>query len=121
MNRSVDDNNDDGDDDDSDNDDDNYDNVDINNDDDNDDDNDNDDNNYLLFTQLSSLINKRFFIMEHNLKIAHVNTRSLLTGFDAFTDNVLENNFDIMGVSETWLMNQLPSRVVDVLRHDLNG
>lgn len=52
--------------------------------------------------------------MDHNFKIAHVNARSLFTGFDAFRDSILENDFDIMGVSETWLTSQLPSQAVDV-------
>lgn len=35
--------------------------------------------------------------------VAHLNVRSLNTGFDEFANYVNDYNFDILGVSETWL------------------
>lgn len=47
----------------------------------------------------------------HNSKIvktkslvtAHLNVRSLNTGFDEFANYIYDCNFDILGLSETWL------------------
>lgn len=48
------------------------------------------------------------------VKIGHLNVRSLFTGFEEFSDLVLNNNFDIMCVSETWLNKDLPSDIVSI-------
>ncbi|XP_060530471.1 uncharacterized protein LOC132704477 [Cylas formicarius] len=41
--------------------------------------------------------------MDLNFCAAHVNVRSLLANFDSFLSQLLSNNYDIVGVSETWL------------------
>lgn len=40
---------------------------------------------------------------EENLIIGHLNVRSLFTGFEHFADLVIQNKFDVMCVTETWL------------------
>ncbi|KAG5872115.1 hypothetical protein JTB14_036709 [Gonioctena quinquepunctata] len=47
------------------------------------------------------------------MKIAHLNIRSLFTGFQEFKEIVLENDIDIM-LSETWLGPDDHSVVVDI-------
>lgn len=37
------------------------------------------------------------------VKFGHVNVRSLLPTFADFSTFVINNNFDVLGVSETWL------------------
>ncbi|KAG5861664.1 hypothetical protein JTB14_016820 [Gonioctena quinquepunctata] len=48
------------------------------------------------------------------MKIAHLNIRSLFTGFQEFKEIVLENDIDIMLLSETWLGPDDHSVVVDI-------
>lgn len=57
------------------------------------------------------------------IKIGHLNAKSLFTGLNQFSNLVSHNNFDIFGVSETWLLTEMESRVVDfcVLRNDRDG
>nr|CAI5850964.1 unnamed protein product [Callosobruchus analis] len=43
------------------------------------------------------------------LKIGHINVRSLLSSFMDFEELVVTNNFDVIGVSETWLTEDIPS------------
>lgn len=49
-----------------------------------------------------------------NLKLGHLNVRSLLTGFNHFSDLVIEHEFDIMCTSETWLNNTLSTDIVHI-------
>ncbi|CAH1984017.1 unnamed protein product [Acanthoscelides obtectus] len=49
-----------------------------------------------------------------NLRIAHVNARSLVSGFDCFKSLVEDNDLHIVGVSETWLSDNIPSDVVSI-------
>lgn len=37
------------------------------------------------------------------MKISHLNIRSIFTGFNDFKDIVLDNSFDIVLLTETWL------------------
>ncbi|KAJ3657096.1 hypothetical protein Zmor_016125 [Zophobas morio] len=48
------------------------------------------------------------------LKIAHLNVRSLFTGFVQFTSLITFNNFDLVAVTETWLSEDIPSAVVGI-------
>lgn len=61
-----------------------------------------------------------------NLLIAHLNVRSLFTGFNEFQNLIFDNNYDIVAVTETWLTNNIPSNVVNLngykfVRRDRNG
>lgn len=47
-------------------------------------------------------------------KIAHLNTRSLLAGFPEFKDNLIQNNYDIFSISESWLNNQIDDETVRI-------
>lgn len=63
---------------------------------------------------------------QKNFKIGHLNARSLSTGFDHFSNLVLENNFDILCVSETWLNANIPTHIINIpgfnfVRKDRNG
>nr|CAH7740816.1 unnamed protein product [Callosobruchus chinensis] len=51
---------------------------------------------------------------EKNIRIAHLNVRSLLSDFESFVDLVHENNLDIIAVSETWLSESIDSVTVDI-------
>lgn len=48
------------------------------------------------------------------IKIGHLNVRSLFTGFLEFSDTVLENNFDIMCITETFLNEDISSEVISI-------
>lgn len=48
------------------------------------------------------------------LKLGHINTRSLLAHFNNFASLLIENGFHMLGVSETWLGEQLPSNLVHI-------
>lgn len=48
------------------------------------------------------------------LKIGHLNVRSLFTGFDEFQSLVLNNDLDIVGVTETWLSDNIVSDIVGI-------
>lgn len=37
------------------------------------------------------------------IRVAHVNVRSLSANFDSFRRVVLDNSYDVVGVSQTWL------------------
>lgn len=47
-----------------------------------------------------------------NFKIGHLNVRSLLAGFNDFSQLIIENSFDVFFVSETWLSADVPSDIV---------
>lgn len=60
------------------------------------------------------------------LSVAHLNVRSLYTGFNEFQNLIIENNYDVVAVTETWLTNNIPSHTVNVngynfVRKDRNG
>ena len=44
-----------------------------------------------------------------NLRVAHLNMRSLNTGFDEMCSLVCDFEFDVFGVTETWLHPDTPS------------
>lgn len=48
------------------------------------------------------------------MQFAHVNVRSLLSGFNDFVTIVLENGFDIVGITETWLSNDVATEAVNI-------
>lgn len=49
-----------------------------------------------------------------SLNVAHVNVRSLLGNFDRVQEHVSCNNYDIIGISETWLGEDSVSSAVDL-------
>ena len=49
-----------------------------------------------------------------NLSIAHLNVRSLFTGFNEFQNLLIDNNYDIVAVTETWLTNNIPTEVINL-------
>ena len=53
------------------------------------------------------------------LHIGHVNVRSLTTYFDEFKDFILSVNFDIYGLSETWLSSTLDCNIYSIRGYDL--
>lgn len=60
------------------------------------------------------------------MKIGHINVRSLNNCFDTFKDIVLENDYYFIGVSETWLSEDIPSNFIsipnfNIVRLDRNG
>ena len=48
------------------------------------------------------------------LKIAHINSRSLLSCFDEVNLLIVEKNIDILCISETWLESNIPDRLVNI-------
>ena len=49
-----------------------------------------------------------------NIRIAHVNIRSLFAGFGEFVDIVLSECYDIIAITETWLTPDIPSDVISI-------
>lgn len=49
-----------------------------------------------------------------SLKVGHLNTRSLLNSFSEFKKLVLDNNFFVLCVTETWLDNNTPTSAIDI-------
>lgn len=49
-----------------------------------------------------------------NLSIAHINIRSLVANFNQFRDQVTKYNFDIIGVTETWMSTAINSDVIKI-------
>ncbi|CAH1969143.1 unnamed protein product [Acanthoscelides obtectus] len=47
-------------------------------------------------------------------KIGHLNVRSLMSSFDAFTDMMNEDYFDILALTETWLSLDITMDVVNI-------
>ena len=47
-------------------------------------------------------------------KIAHLNLRSIFTGFQEFVDMVETNDFDVIAVTETWLTPNVSSDMVSL-------
>nr|CAI5855846.1 unnamed protein product [Callosobruchus analis] len=50
----------------------------------------------------------------HNLLLAHLNCRSIVNTFEELKSYVLMQNFDIIGISETWLKPSILSKVVEI-------
>src|SRR5690348_11799414 len=48
------------------------------------------------------------------MKIAHLNVRSLLSNFNSFKSHILEHNYDVVAVTETWLNSDLPDNCVEI-------
>ena len=48
------------------------------------------------------------------LKIAHINSRSLLSCFDEVKLLMLDNEIDILCISETWLESSMPDRLINI-------
>lgn len=60
------------------------------------------------------------------MKIGHINIRSILSGFNEFRNLILEQDFDVIAVTETWLSDAVDSDVVEIpgyqfLRKDRKG
>ncbi|KAJ8964973.1 hypothetical protein NQ314_004490 [Rhamnusium bicolor] len=51
---------------------------------------------------------------KNNLYIAHVNIRLLVLSFDEFKDLVLSEKFHIIAVTETWLLPEYPSSLLNI-------
>lgn len=54
-----------------------------------------------------------------NLKIGHLNARSLFTGFHELVNLIEENDFHVMCISETWLNENIPNNVIDIPNYSL--
>lgn len=48
------------------------------------------------------------------MKIAHLNIRSIFTGFNEFVSMVLENEFDVISITETWLSDEVDPVVIQI-------
>lgn len=64
-------------------------------------------------------------IKNSKLKVAHLNVRSLLGKFPDFKDIIINNQYDIVAVSETWLLN-VPNEAIsihgyNIIRKDRDG
>lgn len=53
-------------------------------------------------------------LVNNKLKIAHLNVRSLFTGFKEFSSLIIDNKLDVVCVSETWLSEHIPSDIMKV-------
>lgn len=54
-----------------------------------------------------------------NLNFSHFNIGSIFTGFDLFSEFVIDNDLDIVGLSETWLKTSFPNRGVNITDYSL--
>uniref|UniRef100_A0A6P7GX41 Uncharacterized protein LOC114341776 n=1 Tax=Diabrotica virgifera virgifera TaxID=50390 RepID=A0A6P7GX41_DIAVI len=65
--------------------------------------------NYLGTRQLEN--NNDDFLISNlsNFSVGHLNVRSLNTGFDEFTNYMMELDIDMLGLTETWLNSDMPS------------
>ena len=59
-------------------------------------------------------INKDFKNYMNSLKIGHLNARSIPKQFDELNRLVHDTNFDILGISETWLNSGVPDNRVNI-------
>lgn len=74
---------------------------------------------YSLFILLAMAANGSYFDLDSikrskGLKIIHVNIRSLLPKFTLFKYDFLDDKFDIVMVSETWLKQGIPNNLICV-------
>lgn len=49
-----------------------------------------------------------------NIRIAHINIRSLFAGFGEFVQIVLSERFDIVAVTETWLTPNILNDIISI-------
>lgn len=54
-----------------------------------------------------------------NIKVCHLNVRSLSTGFLEFRDIILNNCMDVVTISETWITNDINSNIVGIAGYSL--
>lgn len=54
-----------------------------------------------------------------NLKVEHVNARSLLSCFDEIKLLIVDRNIDILCITETWLVPNVPNRLVNIQGYKL--
>ena len=52
--------------------------------------------------------------MDNLLKIACLNVRSLTAHFANFKNIVLLNDYDVIGINESWLTNSVPNQLIDI-------
>lgn len=57
--------------------------------------------------------------MNNKIKIAHLNVRSLTANFNNFRDFVVQNDYDIVGVSETWLTTNVTSESISIYGYNI--
>lgn len=57
--------------------------------------------------------------LREGIGLAQVNARSLLTNFDIFKNHVLDSDYDVVGVTETWLTPAISSDVVAIANYSL--
>lgn len=53
------------------------------------------------------------------ITVAHINVRSLQPHLESIRALIIENNFDILGISETWLFDTTPSAVLHIDGYNL--
>ena len=54
-----------------------------------------------------------------SFRIAHLNLRSIFTGFQEFVDLINDNDFDVVAVTETWLNAEILSDAVSINEYNL--
>lgn len=59
--------------------------------------------------------------MGMRLHAAHVNVRSLLANFNPFRHHVVSNDYDIIGVTETWLSSRVDDDLVSIADYSFSG
>lgn len=57
--------------------------------------------------------------MSKSLKMAHVNVRSLMNKFYQVKDFILQENYDIFAISETWLSNEIADNLISIRGYNL--
>lgn len=55
----------------------------------------------------------------YELKIAHINARSLLAGFTGFKENLLANNYDLYLIGESWLGDHVDDNAIQIRGYNL--
>lgn len=55
----------------------------------------------------------------HNLIFAHLNVRFLVSYFEGVKDCILVQNFDIVGITETWLKYIISSSIASIEGYSL--
>lgn len=53
-------------------------------------------------------------VKKNKLNIGHLNVRSLFTGFNEFCDLLIQGDYDVFCVSETWLNDMIPAEIVNI-------
>nr|CAI5832097.1 unnamed protein product [Callosobruchus analis] len=52
------------------------------------------------------------------LKVAHINARSILAGFNEFSTTIRLHDFDVVGVTETWLTSDISNDQIKIQNYD---